>query len=73
MKAPKEHNIGEVFENCKIMYEVREGFSCKGCALLIEEENHCTDQDGNRFEPCSQDERTDGKSVIFVQIGEVKD
>lgn len=73
MKAVKQHRIGECFVNCKLMYEVRENLSCKGCALLIEDENECADQDSTRFEPCSQEERTDGKSVIFVQIGEVKD
>ena len=65
-----EHNIGERFEVCKIIYEVREGFSCAGCSLYIKEENVCTDGYNNEFESCGSASRTDNKNVIFVQIGE---
>ena len=58
---------------CKLIYEVRESASCEGCALFIEEENHCTDGHGDNFEPCSNIDRDDRKSVIFVRVGEAKD
>jgi hypothetical protein len=73
MTKRKQHKVGERFENCKLIYEVRESASCEGCALLIEEENHCADEHGNNFEPCSKINRDDSKSVIFVQVGEAKD
>ena len=73
MNTEKQHNVGERFEKCKLIYEVREGASCEGCALLIAEENHCTDAEGRKFEDCSASARDDGKSVIFVQVGEAKD
>jgi hypothetical protein len=69
----KQHKVGERFQKCKLIYEVRESASCEGCALLIAEENHCTDEHGDRFEPCDTVNRSDGKSVIFVQVGEAKD
>ena len=69
----KQHKVGERFENCKLIYEVRESISCEGCSLLIEAENHCGDCINQYFEPCSGIERDDGKSVIFVQVGEAKD
>ena len=73
MTKIKQHKVGERFEMCKLIYEVRESVSCVGCALFIEEENHCTDEHGDNFEQCSDINRDDRKSVIFVQVGEVKD
>jgi hypothetical protein len=73
MPTRKQHKVGERFEMCKLIYEVRESVSCEGCALLIEEENHCTDIQGDNFEPCSKTGRDDHKRVIFVQVGEAKD
>lgn len=69
----KQHKVGERFEKCKLIYEVRESASCEGCALLIKEENHCSDDEGHKFEPCDTVSRKDGKSVIFVQVGEEED
>ena len=68
MAKRKQHKVGERFEMCKLIYEVRESVSCEGCALFIEEENHCTDGHGDNFEPCSNINRDDRKSVIFVQF-----
>ena len=73
MAKRKQHKVGERFEMCKLIYEVRESASCEGCALFIEEENHCTDGHGDNFEPCSNINRDDRKSVIFVQVGEAKE
>lgn len=72
-RARKQHKVGERFENCKLIYEVRENISCEGCTLFIESENHCTDSVTNIFEPCNDTERYDEKSVIFVQVGEAND
>lgn len=66
-----EHHIGERFEVCKIIYEVREGgFSCEGCSLYIKDENVCTGEYKTEFEGCGSANRTDHRNVIFVQIGE---
>ena len=73
MTEKKQHKVGERFEMCKLIYEVRESELCQGCALFIEEENDCTDSYGNNFEPCSNINRDDSKSVIFVQVGEAKE
>lgn len=67
-----EHHIGERFEVCKIIYEVREGLSCEGCSLYIKDENVCTDENTNKFERCSSVNRTDNRNVIFVEIGETE-
>ena len=69
----KQHKVGERFENCKLIYEVRENISCEGCSLFIESENLCTDSLTHIFEPCSGIVRDDEKSVIFVQVGEAND
>lgn len=71
MKKMKQHKTGECFENCKLIYEVRENESCKGCSFFIEEENYCTKMENNMREPCSDIVRNDNKSVIFVQVGEI--
>jgi len=73
MTEKKQHKVGERFEMCKLIYEVRESASCEGCALFIEEEKHCTDGHGDNFEPCSNINRDDRKSVIFVHVGEAKE
>lgn len=69
----KQHKVGERFENCKLIYEVRASISCVGCSLLIEAENHCADSLNHYFEPCTGITRDDETSVIFVQVGEAKD
>lgn len=69
----KQHKVGERFENCKLIYEVRENLSCEGCSFSIENECDCTDNRYYNLEPCSSLLRYDNKSVIFVQVGETKD
>lgn len=69
----EEHAIGERFERWGSVFEVQECESCKGCALLIEEENECLDARRGDFENCSAYDRDDEKDVIFVHIGEAKD
>ena len=73
MTERKQHKVGERFEMCKLIYEVRESVSCKGCALFIEQEDLCTDFPSDKFEQCSNINRDDRKSVIFVQVGEAKE
>lgn len=73
MRKRKQHKVGERFEMCKLIYEVRESVSCEGCALFIEEEGLCTDGHGDNFESCININRDDGKTVIFVQVGEAKE
>ena len=74
MSKQNETPIGGRFELCKLIYEVRAATSCEGCACYIESENECTDG-GNtqKFPPCSASARSDNQSVVFVQVGEVKD
>ncbi len=65
-----EHKVGERFELCKLIYEVRRSdSSCRGCAFHIPAENHCTDYD-NQAGGCAGERRSDGQDVIFVQVGE---
>lgn len=69
----KQHKVGERFEYCKLIYEVRENILCKKCSFFIEAENHCTRRRNHDFEPCNCYERDDKKNVIFVQVGEAND
>ena len=69
----KQHKVGEQFVKCKMLLEVRESFSCEGCAALDASSNRCSDPDGLKFEPCTIDEREDRQSVIFAKIGDVKE
>ena len=58
--------IGETFEFKAKSYVVREGEGCKGCAFL---NGHCNARRYTDFiGKCSPSERTDHKSVIFVQV-----
>jgi hypothetical protein len=70
MATKKQHKVGERFEMCKLIYEVRPAQSCEGCSLYIEDENECTDGYIDNFEPCSGSVRDDGQDVKFVQVGE---
>ena len=72
MTKIREHKIGERFEISKLIYEARECVMCDGCALFVEDEERCMDGHGDIFEPCSNINRDDHKSVIFFQVGEVK-
>ena len=69
----KQHKVGERFEMCKVIYEVRRAHTCEFCSLYINGENHCTDEYDHKFEPCSSAIRQDETDVIFVKVGEVKD
>lgn len=64
-----EHAIGDRFEVCHLIYEVRQADSCNGCSLYINEENECVARD-RRFGQCSASYRTDGQNVKFVKVGE---
>ena len=67
-----EHKIGEQFEIDHLIFEVRQKDNCIGCSLFYEEECVCLNYD-YRFGVCSEQQRKDGKSVIFVKVGEDTD
>jgi hypothetical protein len=69
----KQHKVGEQFVKCKMLLEVRESFSCEGCAVFDASTDRCTDAEGLKFEPCWIYDREDRKSVIFAKIGDVKE
>lgn len=65
--------IGKTFEWCKLIYEVRESSSCKGCWFL-DADNGCTVRFVDRNIPrCGGFMRRDDKDVMFVKVGEVQD
>lgn len=65
--------VGRTFEWCKLIFEVRESSSCKGCWFL-DAESGCTSSLIDRSVPCcGGSSRKDGKDVIFVQVNEVQD
>lgn len=70
----EELKIGHRYNNRGIIYEVREedknNQACKDCAFYIAEEGYCTDIFPERMGPCNPFLRSDGKQVIFVEIGE---
>jgi len=66
----KEYKIGERFEWAGLVYEVRRGGSCMGCAFYIESENECTaNRDAIGY--CGYCCRSDDSNVIFVNVGEI--
>ena len=73
MARKKLHKVGERFVMYKLIYEVREGSSCKDCSLFIEEENCCSDMYKYNFEFCTRLFRDDGKDVVFILVGEVQE
>lgn len=66
-----EHKVGSTFVRHGLIYQVMESVSCFGCSFLYEDENVCTIDRKPGSEMCSKILRKDGKSVIFVQVGEV--
>lgn len=70
LESMREHNVGERFEDSKLIYEIRESDCCIDCAFFINDENVCTIESNGRFEECSKIFRYDGKDVIFVKVGE---
>ena len=63
-----ERKIGETFKFKGKSYVAREGEGCKGCAFLSEDCNARIHTDF--IGKCSPSERTDHKSVIFVEVDE---
>lgn len=65
--------VGDTFEWCKLIYEVKESPSCKDC-WFCSPDCGCTADPFERWIPhCGSDIREDGKSVVFVKVGEVQD
>lgn len=72
-KSCEEVPIGGTFEWCKSIYEVKESSSCKDCWFL-NADCGCTSNLVDRNIPsCGGRLRKDGKTVIFVKVGEVQD
>ena len=65
-----EMRIGETFEFKAKSYVAREGEGCKGCAFLNEDCNCNARRYTDFIGKCSPSERTDHKSVIFVEVDE---
>lgn len=61
--------IGERFNWCGLVYEVRVGSSCRDCSFYVDEHHVCAAFNYARFPICGWSLRKDGKSVIFVCVG----
>lgn len=61
--------IGERFNWCRLIYEVREGSSCRDCSFWFDELHVCAATFYAHFPFCGTCIRKDGKSVIFVCVG----
>lgn len=73
MEDKKQHKVGERFEMCKVIYEVRRARTCDLCSVFINGGNSCYDECVHKFEPCSADRRQDNTDVIFVKVGEAEE
>lgn len=73
MEAKKQHKVGERFEMCKVIYEVRRAHTCDLCSVFINSEGTCYDECVHKFEPCSAALRQDDTDVIFVKVGEAEE
>lgn len=72
-KSCEEVPVGGTFEWCKLILEVQESSSCKGCWFLNADIG-CTVRFVDRSVPrCGGLMRRDDKNVIFVKVGEVQD
>ena len=72
-KSCEEVPVGGTFEWCKLIYEVKESPICEDCSFCVPGCG-CTVAFENRGIPhCASSLRKDGKSVIFVKVGEVQD
>ncbi len=73
---PKDLEIGHRYNNRGIIYEVREqdenNVACRDCAFYLPEAGICTDWYPDRMGYCGPIMRSDGKQVIFVEVGEGK-
>jgi len=74
--------IGEIIECRGYRYRVEEaeGRQCGGCSFFYKEESECLlslrfapEEDVRLFGHCGPGLRTDGKNVIFVNIGEIEE
>lgn len=61
--------IGEKFNWCRLVYEVREGSSCQDCSFWVDEHHVCAASNYAHFPFCGWFLRKDGISVIFVCVG----
>lgn len=61
--------IGGRFNWCRLVYEVRIGVSCEGCAFWVGEHHVCAALNYAHFPKCGWLFRKDGVSVIFVCVG----
>lgn len=65
--------VGDTFEWCKLIYEVKESPICEDCSFCVPGCG-CTVALENKDIPhCASSLRKDGKSVVFVKVGEVQD
>lgn len=67
----RDRRSGEVFEYDMLKLQVVESDYCRDCFFFIPEESECTAR-LNIIGKCSQFERADEKSVIFVKVSEVE-
>lgn len=65
-----ERKIGERFEMCKLLYEVRAACTCELCAFYTKDECFCKNAYKQYSGPCSAFMRSDNMDVIFVIVGE---
>lgn len=61
--------IGERFNWCRLVYEVRVGTSCRDCSFWVDEHHVCAAPNFARFPICGSCLRKDGQSVVFVCVG----
>ena len=73
--------IGEIIEYGGYRYRVEEdkGRQCGGCCFYYKSENECLlstwnmpQKDIELFGHCGSGSRSDGKDVVFVNIGEIE-
>ena len=74
--------IGEIIECRGYRYRVEEADErhCGGCSFFYKKESECLlslrfapEEDVRLFGHCSSGLRTDGKNVVFVNIGEIEE
>ena len=73
MSTKKSYPVGSIVISCGLIYQVRQGDTCEGCAFWNDEEG-CIEASNDEFTlgPCSAYYRCDDTHVIFHYIGEVK-
>ena len=68
----KFYHVGSIIVDAHVKYKVIESDSCKNCAFWYEDERTCIADGVPHTWACGPSVRKDGKSVIFVYVGEVK-